>query len=56
MGTVQRFKQLRGQYHRATVQITFRGQRQGEIRFFQRLEQVQTHMTVAQLVTGQRGC
>ncbi|MNQ81835.1 hypothetical protein D3C85_968720 [compost metagenome] len=53
MRAVQRLKQLRGQQHRATLQITFRWQRQGEVRFFQSLEQIQADMPMAQLVTGQ---
>ena len=53
MGTVQRFKQLRRQQHRTTLHITFRWQRQGEVRFLERLEHIQAHMTVAQLMAGQ---
>ncbi|MNR22931.1 hypothetical protein D3C85_1399180 [compost metagenome] len=54
MGTVHRFQQLRRQQHHATLLITFRWQRQGEVRLFECLEQIKTDVAVTQLVTGQR--
>ena len=56
MSTVERSQQLRGQQHRAALHVTFGWQRQGEVRFFQRLEQIKADMPVTQLVAGQRGC
>ncbi|MNO67940.1 hypothetical protein D3C76_587570 [compost metagenome] len=53
MGAIQGFQQLRRQQHRAALQVTFRGQRQGEVRLLECLEQVQADMPVAQLVAGQ---
>ncbi|MNI53055.1 hypothetical protein D3C73_1078700 [compost metagenome] len=53
MGAIQGFQQLRRQQHRATLQVAFRRQRQGEVRLLERLEQVQADMPVPQLVTGQ---
>src|SRR5690606_13745700 len=47
-------EQLRGQT-RLAGQLAFGRQRQGKVRFFQRGGQVQAHVALAELVTGQRG-
>jgi len=52
--TVETVEQLRWQQHGSRLRVAFWRQGQGEVRRFQGFEQVQTHMTVAQLMAGQR--
>lgn len=53
VGAVQPVEQLRGQQHGAGLQVAFRRQGQGKVRRLEGFEQVEAHMAMAQLVTGQ---
>ena len=55
MGAIQAVEQLRWQQHDARLRIAFGRQRQSKVRRLEGFEQVQAHMTVAQLVAGQGG-